>query len=239
METILGFENLYVWGYKMDRKERSLITYYYDKFIDNRFDEKDVYGFLTLISNRSNGDICLQGLAEFVTSRGTKHGVIAEYFREMTNKFANLGKTNTALKIEEVFSFKEIKSGINQVLVDCQLKGLSNEQTNDFIVCTISLLQHVKIMEGGREIGKLFFAIASKQVMLMAEVEIVQNGTKKTNVVFPVLTAKNNYVAIKKQDKYDAPYFFEDKVIEIVNQDEKLEINFVGADSRSGEALKR
>ncbi|MCT9872647.1 hypothetical protein N7568_25090, partial [Paenarthrobacter aurescens] len=80
-----------------------------------------------------------------------------------------------------------------------------------------------------REIGKLFFAIASKQVMLMAEVEIVQNGTKKTNVVFPVLTAKNNYVAIKKQDKYDAPYFFEDKVIEIVNQDEKLEINFVGA----------
>ncbi|WP_261612343.1 hypothetical protein, partial [Paenarthrobacter aurescens] len=63
----------------------------------------------------------------------------------------------------------------------------------------------------------------------MAEVEIVQNGTKKTNVVFPVLTAKNNYVAIKKQDKYDAPYFFEDKVIEIVNQDEKLEINFVGA----------
>ncbi|MFL6517466.1 MAG: hypothetical protein ACJ8GL_05255 [Bacillus sp. (in: firmicutes)] len=214
----------------MDRKERTFINYYYEKLLDNRMDEKDVYAFLILLSNQSNGNSCLQELAGFVVSRGTKPGVVTEYLCETRNKFANLAKMNTALKIEEVFSFKEIKNGINQVLVDCGLKGISNEQVNDIIVCVISILQHVKITENGREIGQLFFAIASKQVMLMAEVEIVQNGGgKKTNVVFPVLTAKNNYATIKKQDKYDAPYFFEEKVIEITNQDGKLEITFVGA----------
>ena len=155
----------------MDRKERTLINYYYEKLLDNRLDEKDVYAFLILLSNKSNGNSCLQELAGFVVSRGTKPGIVTEYLLETRNKFANLAKMNTALKIEEVFSFKEIKNGINQVLVDCQLKGISNEQVNDIIVCVISILQHVKITENGREIGGLFFAIASKQVMLMAEVE--------------------------------------------------------------------
>src|SRR3954466_8082980 len=112
----------------MDRKERSLINYYYQKFLDNRIDEKDVYGFLTLISNRSNVNSCLHELADFVVSRGTNGGGIMDYLLETTDKFSNLGKTNTAVKLEEVFSFKEIKHGINQVLVDCQLKGLLNEQ---------------------------------------------------------------------------------------------------------------
>jgi hypothetical protein len=171
--------------------------------------------------------------ADFVMSRGKNRGRVTEYLLETRNKFANIGKMNTALKIEEIFSFKEIKNGINQVLVDCQLKGLSNEQINDLIVCIISILQHVKITENGREIGRLFFAIASKQVMLMAEAAIMQNGIKKTNAVFPVLTAKNNYVAIKKQDKYDAPYFFEEKVIEITNQGGEFEITFVGSEPHS------
>lgn len=214
----------------MDKKEWTLINYYYDKFLDNRFDEKDVYGFLILISNQNSSNSCLNELADFVVSRGTKPGGVTEYLLETRKKFATLGKMNPALRIEEVFSFKEIKNGINQVLGDCQLKGLSNEQVNDFITCMISLLQHVKITENGKEIGQLFFAIASKQVMLMAEVEMVQSGAgKKTNVVFPVLTAKNNYASIKKQDKYDAPYFFEEKVIEIANQSGKMEINFVEA----------
>jgi hypothetical protein len=235
----LGFEKHTFRGHKMDRKEWSLINYYYEKFLDNRFDEKDIYGFLTLISNRSNGNSCLHELADFIMSRGANNGGVSDYLLETRNKFANLAKMNTALKIEEVFSFKEIKNGINQVLVDCQLKGLSNEQVNDIIVCVISILQHVKITENGREIGQLFFAIASKQVMLMAEVEIVQNGGgKKTNVVFPVLTAKNNYATIKKQDKYDAPYFFEEKVIEITNQDGKLEITFVGAMGSAPQSTK-
>jgi hypothetical protein len=208
----------------MDIKEKSLINYYYDKFLDNTFDEKDVYSFLILIKNRSKGIRCINELADFIAQRDKTKGFIKEYLQETTHKFDNLGKSNAVIKIEDVFSFKEIKNGINNVLVDCQLKGLSNEKINDFITCIISILQHVKITENGRDIGKLFFAISSKQIILMAEVEILQNGIKKTNAVFPVLTAKNNYIEIKKQDKYDPPYFFEHKIIEVTNHGGKIEI---------------
>lgn len=208
----------------MDMKEKSLITYYYDKLVDNCFDEKDVYPFLILVSHKGKEITCINELADFVMHRGQNEGVIKEYLQKTTHKFENLGKVNTVIKIEDVFSFKEIKNGINKVLVDCQLNGLSNEKVNDFITCLISILQHVKITEAGKGIGQLFFAIASKQVMLMAEVDVVQNGQKKTTAVFPVLTANNNYIDIKKKDKYDSPYFFEDKVIEMTNQNGKLEI---------------
>ncbi|MCL6572645.1 MAG: hypothetical protein K6T88_13325 [Bacillus sp. (in: Bacteria)] len=217
----------------MDSKEKSLIKYYYEKLLDNSFDEKSVYAFLMLIRNRSNGNKCMNELADFVNDRDKYKGFIKEYLLETAHKFDNLGKSNTTIKIEDVFSFREIKQGINQVLTSCQLKGLENEKINDFITCVISILQHVKIMENGRAIGKVFFAMASKQILLMAEVEIGQKGRKKTNAVFPVLTANNNYLTIKKQDKYDAPYFFEEEVIEIVNEDGKLAITILGSDTQT------
>jgi hypothetical protein len=58
----------------------------------------------------------------------------------------------------------------------------------------------------------------------MAELEVTQNFLKKTNVVFPVLTANNSYVDIKKQDRYDTPYFFDNKVVEVTNLEGKLGI---------------
>jgi hypothetical protein len=208
----------------MDTKEQSLLNYYYDKFIDNTIDEKDVYAFLLLISNRSKEIRCINQLADFVAQRGQHKGFIKEYIFEIRKKFESLGRTKTAIRIEDVFSFKEIKTGINKVLADFQLKGLENEKINDFVTCLISLLQQIRIIDQDREIGKLFFAISKKQIILMAEIEVSQNLFKKTNAVFPVLTANNSYIDLKKQDKYDTPYLFTDKVIEITNQEGKLEI---------------
>jgi hypothetical protein len=174
----------------MDMKEQSLLNYYYKKFIDNTFDEKDIYAFLLLIQNQSKEIRWINELAGFVVHRGQHKGYIKDYFFETRKKFESLGKTNTAIRIEDVFSFKEIKTGINQVLEDCQLKGLANEKINDFITCLISILQQVQVFdESEREIGKLFFALSNKQIILMAEIDVSQNRFKKTNAVFPVLTA--------------------------------------------------
>ena len=109
----------------------------------------------------------------------------------MRKRFESLGKTKTSLRIEDVFSFKEMKNGVNQALEAWQLDGLTNEQMNDFITCLISILQHISIMENDKEIGKLFFAISNKQIILMAELEVNPNMLKKTNAVFPVLTTHN------------------------------------------------
>jgi hypothetical protein len=213
----------------MDRKEKSLIYYYYEKLLNNSFDGKDVYAFFMLIRNRSNGNKCINELTDFMVGRDKYQGFIKDYLLETSHKFDALGKGNTAIKIEDVFSFREIKQGINQVLAACRLQGLANEKINDVITCVISILQHVSITENRRDIGKVFFAMASKQIMLMAELEIGQNGQKKTNAVFPVLTANNNYIDIKKQDKYDAPYFFEEDVIEVGIQGGKLAITVLGS----------
>jgi len=208
----------------MDKKEQSLVKYYYSKLQDHTFDEKDVYPFLQLISNRCKEIRSIHELTEFVVQREQYTGFIKDYIFEMRKKFESLGKTKTALRIEDVFSFKEIKSGVNKALEEWQLDGLTNEQINDLVTCLISILQQISIMDIDREIGKLFFAISQKQIILMAEIEVQQNMFKKTNAVFPVLTANNQYLDMKKQDRFDTPYLFTDEVIEIINHEGKLEI---------------
>jgi hypothetical protein len=208
----------------MDTKEQSLLKFYYEKLMNNTFDEKDVYAFLQLIRNRSDENRCMNELADFVFLRDKHEGAVKEYLFETRKKFESVGKTKAAIRIEDVFSFRDIRNGINHVLEKYDLKALANEKINDFITCLISILQQITIMDQDREVGKLFFAISKKQIILMAEIEVAQNFLKKTNAVFPVLTTNNNYIDIKKQDKYDTPYLFSDKVIEIASQDGKLEI---------------
>ncbi len=111
---------------------------------------------------------------------------------------------------------------------EVQLSGLTNEQLNDLVTCLISVLQQISIKENDKEIGKLFFALSQKQIILMAEIEVSQNMFKKTNAVFPILTANNYYLEMKKQDRFDTPYLFADEVIEIKNRDGKLEIVILG-----------
>ncbi|MFF2447832.1 hypothetical protein ACFVSW_12105 [Neobacillus sp. NPDC058068] len=208
----------------MDTKELSLLNYYYGKLNENTFDEKDIYAFLQLILNRSKEIRCINELTDLVVQREEYQGFIKDYLFETRKKFESLGKTNTALRIEDVFSFKELKNGINKALEKWQLKGLTNEKLNDFVTCLISILQQINITDDGREIGKLFFAISNKQIILMAEIEVYQNVFKKTNAVFPVLTTNNSYLNLKKQDRFDTPYLFADKVIEITNHDGELKI---------------
>ena len=209
----------------MDTKVKSLMNYYYGKLIENTFDEKDVYAFLQLIRNRNKENRCINELTDFVSQREQYKGFITDYLFDTRKKFESLGKTNAVLRIEDVFSFKEIKNSINKDLEDGQLKGLTNEKMNDFVTCLISILQQVAIIDNDRVIGKLFFAISNKQIILMAELEVYQNVFKKTNAVFPILTANNSYLDIKKQDRFDTPYLFADKVVEIISQEGKLEIN--------------
>src|SRR3954452_8249824 len=100
----------------MDAKEQSLLNYYYAKLMENTFDEKDVYAFLFLIRNQSQEYRCINELADVVAQREKYKGFIKEYLFETRKKFENLGKTKAAIRIEDVFSFKEIKHGINKVL---------------------------------------------------------------------------------------------------------------------------
>ena len=212
----------------MDTKEQSLLNYYYEKLMDSTFDEKDVYAFLQLVRNRSEENRCINELADFAFLRDKHQGAVREYLFETKKKFETIGKTKAAIRIEDVFSFRDIRNGINHVLEKYQLNALPNEKINDLITCLISILQQIPILDQDREVGKLFFAISKKQMILMAEIEIAQNFLKKTNAVFPVLTTNNAYIDLKKQDKFDTPYLFTDKVIEITAGNGTLDIDIPG-----------
>lgn len=213
---------------KMDKKEHVLLTHYLRKLNNHTFDEKDIYAFILLLKNENSDIRWLNEMADFVVKREQYTGLIKDYLFEIRKKFASMGQTKAALKIQDVFSFKEIRNGLNKVLAECQCGELSNEKINDFVVCLISILQQITIKdEHGKDIGKLYFALSNKQVILMAELGVSQNLFKQTNVVFPVLTANNRHFDIKKQDQYDTPYLFADDAVEIISQDGRLVINIL------------
>lgn len=208
----------------MDKKEEQLIKYYHDKFKNRTFDEKDVYAFLILIRNQSKGYQCINELSDFIAHRDKDRGYIKNYLKETKSKFENIGKKDDVIVIEEVFSFKEIKSGVNGILKQIGFEELTNEQINDFILCIISILQQVRITHKNKVIGHLEFAISSKKIQLLGNVEVIQDNGSKPHVLFPVLSAKNNYYPVQKIDKHDSPLAFEDVIIEVININGKFHI---------------
>ncbi|WP_318505028.1 hypothetical protein [Bacillus sp. T3] len=212
----------------MDKKEHALLTHYLRKLNNHTFDEKDIYAFILLLKKQNRDVRWLNEMADFVVKREQYTGLIKDYLFEIRKRFASMGQTKATIRIQDVFSFKEIRNGLNKVLAECQCEELSNEEINDFVVCLISILQQITITdEHGKEIGKLFLAISNKQVILMAELGVSQNLFKQTNVVFPVLTANNRYIDIKKQDQYDTPYLFADDAVEVIRQEGRLVMNIL------------
>ena len=214
----------------MDKKGNQLIEYYYKKFKERTFDEKDVSNFLILVRESVRGIKSIRELGDFIAHREKDKGFVQEYLQETERILNNLGKINTVLKIQEVFSFKEIKNGFNTLFRNKGFEKLPNDTINDIVLCIISLLQDVKLLEqkSKREIGNLCFAISSKQVFLMGNIKILNNG-KYVNVQFPVLSTKNIYEKIKPLDSEDTPYSFSKEIIDVVNINGKMVITFPNA----------
>ncbi|WP_352426899.1 hypothetical protein [Bacillus sp. FSL K6-2865] len=65
--------------------------------------------------------------------------------------------------------------------------------------------------------------ITSKKIVLVGSVKVSKEQKEIIDVVFPVLSCKNNYKRIKKLDKFDSPYTFP-KIICVKRINGKLEI---------------
>lgn len=211
----------------MDRKELQLINDYYDKFSSGSFDEKDFYGFLMLVKEHVKNNQIIQDLTDFIVHREKCTGYAKTYLDECKELINNLGKAKVRKKIEPIFSFKEIRSGFNALFQQLGLEKLSIETINDFVLCIISLLQNVKIVSGSlhKEIGYLSFAASSKELILMGNL-LVRNQGRTMPITFPVLTVQNRYEKITPQDEKDTPYLFDNEIMEVINVNQKLAITF-------------
>ncbi|QUW22314.1 hypothetical protein JSQ81_01600 [Sporosarcina sp. Marseille-Q4063] len=211
----------------MDKKEKQLVNHYYKKFSERSFDEKDVYSFLMVIKEHASDIKAIKELAEFIAHREKSTGYAKEYLDKCKEIINNLGKEKNRRKIENIFSFKEIRNGFNALFQQLGLEKLPLDIINDFIICMISLLQDVKIVSGSlnKEVGHLSFAASSKELFLMGNMTIRNQG-RFMPVTFPVLSVKNIYEKITPQDKNDTPYLFDHELMEVININQKLAITF-------------
>lgn len=208
----------------MDNKERQLFNFYYNKFAERRFDEKDVFGFLSFAIKYTENNRVMKELGNFIVHRENTTGQVQAFFEDCKQIIDNLNQRGNR-KIYHLFSFKEIRNDFNALLSEIGFEKLSPEVMNDFVLCIISLLQDVKLMFGNKEMGHLSFAASSKELFLMGNMKAYHNG-RYIPVTFPVLSVKNMYETIKPQDHNDTPYLFDHAIVEIMNIDGRLVITF-------------
>ena len=211
----------------MDKKEQQLFAYYYNKFAERNFDEKDFYSFLMLVREDAQGIESVKELADFIALREKSEGFVKEYLQECKQIISNLSKLGKTKKIENVFSFKEIRNAFNAIFQKHGFEKLPSTIMNDFVLCIISLFQGVKLRSdaSNREIGYLSFAVSSKEIFLMGNMKTLSKG-RYIPVTFQILSAENIYEKVIPQDKNDTPYLFNDELMEVVNIDGKMVITF-------------
>lgn len=211
----------------MDKKEKQLFEYYYNMFSERKFDEKDLFSFLLFVKERAKDNKVISELSQLLINRDIMTGYVKSYFDNSTDIIRNLEKEKKRRKIENLFSFKEFRSGFNALFSQFGYEKLSTEIINDFILCIISLLQGISLRSenSNRAIGHLGFAASSKEVFLMGNMKTLSKG-RYIPVTFPVLSVNNIYEKVTPQDRNDTPYLFNDTLIEVINIDGQLVITF-------------
>jgi hypothetical protein len=211
----------------LDKKEKQLFEYYYHKFSERNFDEKDLFSFLLFVQEKANDNKVIHELSHLLIHRDKMTGYVKSYFDNCTEIIRNLEKEKKRRKIENLFSFKEFRNGFNSLFSQFGFEKLPTEIINDFILCIISLLQGISLRSenSNREIGHLNFAASSKEVFLMGNMKTLSKG-RYIPVTFPVLSVNNIYEKVTPQDKNDTPYLFNDALIEVININGQLVITF-------------
>lgn len=211
----------------MDKKAQQLLHYYYKKFTTRSFDEKDVHSFLLFMQTQVENNETMKNLIDFLIHRENSTGYAHDYLNMCKDIINNLGKTKVRQKIEPIFTFKEIRNGFNALFQQLNLDRLAVETMNDVMLCIISLLQGVQIMSenGKRSIGHLSFAASSKELFLMGNMTILNQG-KRMPITFPVLSVNNRYEKITPQDDQDTPYLFDHEIMEVIRMENELMMTF-------------
>ncbi|MGG0644463.1 hypothetical protein ABE021_11035 [Sporosarcina gallistercoris] len=217
----------------MDIKHKQLNAYYYNRFAQRNFDEKDVLGFLSAAGAHPQFEV-LFALTELVTTRNTNADSVKAYFNRAHDVISRLGSGGPKEKIEVLFSFKEIRNGINHYFTENGFGKLEIGAISDILLCCISLLQGITIQAGKNQriVGNLCFGASHKELLLMGTIKTMVRG-RSVPVTFPILAVKNDYENVQKQDDADSPYLFETTIAEIVTDEGKLIVTFPEIPSES------
>jgi DNA integrity scanning protein DisA with diadenylate cyclase activity len=185
----------------MDAKENQLIDYYHNRIVNNVFNEKDVYMLLILLRRHANKKSPVFEFANFVAHREKDRGYIHEYVRDKKHILDRLGKINATLVIQPVFTLEDIKKSFNDVLKSLDKQELSEEVIRDMTLCTIVLLQDVRLVDKkNRSIGNLSIGINKETISLLGQIAVKNDKNETVFCVFPALEVPNIYTNMFNQE---------------------------------------
>jgi len=202
-----------------DTKELQLLKTFHHKIEQNAFDEKDIYSFLNFIKKSAKKDTPTFELGDFIAQKEKYRGHINAYLLDVKTRIDKSVKEKLALTIEPVYSFDEIAQSINDIMALHKLSCFKDEVIYGIVLCIISLLHDVKLLNKKEPIGKLAFSIQNDQIVLCG----VIRGKNKLDVLFPIIQTKNIFCKIGNQTT--EPILFNDGV-KIKNIHNKLTVTF-------------
>jgi len=180
----------------MDDKEKELIRACYARIAAGDFVERDVFSLLILLRPHSKAHSAVYEFANFVAHREKDRGHIRDYLHQTKSKLDKLGQINTTLVIKPVFSVEQIGTSLNGALSQISLSPLDHSRIEQVVLCVISLLQHVRIVQKSAEIGRLIIGITKEDVILLGRVRV----KNKAWAIFPALMVPNVYVSDAPSD---------------------------------------
>lgn len=196
-----------------------LLKSYHQKIEQNAFDEKDIYSFLNLIKKLAEKASPIFELGDFIAQREKHRGHIHTYLLDAKAKLDKSAKEKIAPVFEPIYSFDEMAHNINDIMELHKLSSFKDEVIGGILLCIISLLHDVKILNKKETIGKLVFSIQNDHIVLLG----IIHGKNKIDVTFPIIETKNSFCKIENQS--NKPILFNEGV-KIKNVHNKLIVHF-------------
>ena len=182
--------------YIMDKKELSLISIHHDKLINHTFDEYDIYTLLILIRSHSRKHSPLHEISDFIAHREKDRGKIHRYLSKCRKEAIKATKKKPyKLIIKEVFSEEQLTSSINEVFNKYNFKEIDNKTGAAIMLCVMSLLQNVKLIEKNKTISTLVLSFPKdgEKITLFSRIPVPHHSGKGT-VFLAFAVLRTSYV---------------------------------------------
>lgn len=173
-----------------DNKELLLASRLVSLVQNGQYSELDIHSLLVLLREHSRRDTALHEFANFVAHRQKDRGKIHQYLVSTKDMLDNLGKKPGVIEIAPVYTAQELLESINEVLTSLNLQTLPPSCSDELLTCVMCLLQSIRLVHHGAEVGKLLLGATQSELQLLC----LTNVQNKADVVFPALIVPNRYV---------------------------------------------
>ena len=198
-----------------DKKAKQLMDYYYNLFVNNLFDEKDVHSFLILsreyikdssFEDKYTKENWIVEACDFIAHRERDRGVIFDTLRAVrqVHPIEHRGKISGAKGIES----PDFIVMFNYFLEVVGYAKLKDKTVLDIFLCIYSLMQFSKYVDKSTKqcLGVLNLLLTPHDIRLITSGTHIHSGTDELHVC--VTYVKNTYMTTDFFREENPPMFF-------------------------------